>query len=172
MIISEKMNGQINEQIGHEFGASLQYIAIATYFDGENLPELAAHFYRQSDEEHMHAMKFVHYLIDAGGSVRIPAIPAPQSEFKTAEEAVQLSVKWELTVTQQINALMDLAIKESDHISRSFLQWFVTEQLEEISSMEKLLSIVRRAGESGLLFVEDYLARQGGGAKAEAPAAS
>jgi ferritin len=66
-----------------------------------------------------------------------------------------------VTVTKQINGLVDLAIAESDHISRNFLQWFVNEQLEEVSSMEQLLSIVRRAGESGLLFVEEYLARRG-----------
>jgi ferritin len=109
-------------------------------------------------------------VIDAGGRVAIPAIPAPKSEFAGADEAVQLSLNWEMTVTRQINDLVDLALKENDHISHNFLQWFVTEQLEEVSSMEKLLSIVRRAGESGLLFVEEYLARQGGAAKGEAAA--
>ena len=170
MLISDKMNAAVNQQIGNEFGASLQYIAIAAHFDRESLPELAAHFYRQSDEEHMHAMKFVHYVIDAGGRVAIPAIPAPKSEFATAEEAVQLSLNWEITVTKQINGLVDLALKENDHISHNFLNWFVTEQLEEVSSMDKLLSIVRRAGESGLLFVEEYLVRQGGAAKGQAEA--
>lgn len=170
MLISDRMNTAINQQIGNEFGASLQYIAIAAHFDRESLPELAAHFYRQSDEEHMHAMKFVHYVLDAGGRVAIPTIPAPKSDFATAEEGVHLSLTWEITVTRQINDLMDLALKENDHIAHNFLQWFVTEQLEEVSSMDKLLSIVRRAGESGLLFVEEYLARQGGAAKGAAPA--
>ena len=170
MLISDPMNAALNAQIGHEFGASLQYVAIAAYFDRDNLPELAAHFYRQADEEWMHAMKFVNYAVDTGGKVVIPTIPAPQSEFKTADEAVQLSLNWEMTVTQQINGLVDLAVKERDHTTENFLQWFVTEQLEEVSSMDRLLSIVRRAGETGLLFVEDYLARQGGGAKTEAEA--
>ncbi len=172
MLISNPMATAINQQIGNEFGTSLQYIAIAAHFDRESLPELAAHFYSQSDEEHLHAMKFVHYVIDAGGRVAIPAIPAPKSEFATAEEAVQLSLNWEITVTKQINGLVDLALKENDHTSHNFLQWFVTEQLEEVSSMDKLLSIVRRAGENGLLFVEEYLARQGGPAKGAAPTAA
>jgi ferritin len=170
MLISDKMNAALNEQIGHEFGASLQYVSIAAYFDSDNLPELAAHFYRQAEEERGHAMKFVNYVVDAGGKVVIPAVPAPKSAFASAEEAVQLSVDWEVKVTGQINGLVDLAIKENDHITQSFLQWFVTEQLEEVSSMERLLSLIRRAG-SNLLFVEDYLARQGGGrneAEAEA----
>jgi ferritin len=164
MLISDKMNAAINEQVGHEFGASLQYVAIAAYFDSDNLPELAAHFYRQAEEERDHAMRFVNYVVDAGGKVALPAVPAPKSGFASAEEAVKLSVDWELTVTRQINALVDLAIKETDHTTQNFLQWFVTEQLEEVSSMERLLSMIRRAG-ANLLFVEDYLARQGGGGK-------
>ena len=170
MLISEKMNAALNEQVGHEFGASLQYVAIAAYFDSDNLPELAAHFYRQADEERDHAMRLVNYVVDAGGKVTIPAVPAPKSGFASAEEAVKLSVDWELTVTKQINALVDLAIKETDHTTQNFLQWFVTEQLEEVSSMERLLSMIRRAG-ANLLFVEDYLARQGGGRKEAATAA-
>ena len=105
---------------------------------------------------------FIRTNASLGARVRIPAIPAPQPEFKTAEEAVKLSLEWELTVTRQINDLVDLSISDKDHISRNFLQWFVSEQLEEVASMETLLSIVRRAGESGLLFVEDYLTRRGG----------
>ena len=160
MLISQDMNTAINEQIGREFGASLQYVAIASHFASESLPQLAAHFYRQADEERMHAMRFVKYVVDAGGRISIPAIVAPQSSFKTAEEAVQLSLNWEVEVTKQINHLVDLSMNENDHITRNFLQWFVTEQLEEVSSMETLLRTVQRAGEGGLLFVEEYLARQ------------
>jgi len=161
MLISEKMAAQINAQIGNEFGASLQYTAISAYFGLESLPELEKHFARQATEERAHALRFVNYLVDASAPVAIPAVPAPKSKFAGAEEAVKLSVDWELTVTKQINALVDLAIVESDHITRNFLQWFVNEQLEEVSSMETLLHIVRRAGPSGLLFVEDYIARHG-----------
>lgn len=160
MLISGEMNAAINEQVGHEFAAMLQYVAIATYFDGEALPVLAGHYYRQAEEEREHAMRFVRYLLDAGGKVTIPAIPAARGDFASAEEAVQLSLERELTVTRQINGLMDLAIKENDHTSRNALEWFVAEQLEEVSSAESLLGLVRRAGEQGLLFVEDALARR------------
>jgi ferritin len=159
MLISKPMNSALNEQVGHEFGASLQYVQIATYFDKEGLPTLARHFYKQAEEEREHAMKFVRFIADASGELAIPAIPAPQPAFKSAEEAVRKSVDWEVTVTKQINGLMDLAIKDNDHITRNFLNWFMEEQLEEVSSMETLLSMVRRAGESGLLFVENYLAQ-------------
>ena len=168
MLISDKMVAAINKQIGNEFGAFLQYVAIAAYFQNESLPEMAKHFNQQAMEEREHAMKFVNYVLDAGGLPEIPAIPAPKSKFGSAEEAVQLSLDWEETVTKQINGLVDLAGKENDHTSHTFLQWFVTEQLEEVSSMDMLLKIVRRAGQN-LLFVEDYLARKG--SRAASPAA-
>ena len=159
MLISKEMNEAIDEQIGNEFGASIQYVAIASYFDGEGLPMLARHFYRQASEEREHAMRFVKFLVDAGARVRIPTIPAPRCEFKSAEEAVDLSLGWEMTVTKQINGLMDRAIRENDHTSKTMLEWFVNEQLEEVSSMDTLLRMIRRAGEKGLLFVENYLAQ-------------
>ena len=158
MLISKKMNAALNEQIGNEFNASLQYVSIASHFSGDALPALAAHFYRQAEEERDHAMRFVKYIVDAGGSIEIPAIPAPKGAFKNAEEAVQLSLDREKAVTQQINQLYELAIKESDHTTRTFLAWFLTEQLEEVSSMDNLLKMVQRAGEANMLYVEAYLA--------------
>lgn len=159
MLINAEMNTALNEQIGNEFGASLQYVALAAYFDHENLPVLARHFYTQAAEERDHAMRFVKYVVDAGGRVAIPAIPAPTSAFASAAAAVQLALDGELRVTAQINALMDRAIAYNDHLTRNILEWFVQEQLEEVSSMETLLGMIRRAGESGLLLVEHYLAQ-------------
>ena len=158
MLISKEMNDQMNEQIGHEFGASLQYVSIAAYFDDVGLPVLRDHFFKQADEEREHAMKFVRFILDAGGSLRIPAIPAPKATFKSAEEAVALALEWEQSVTKQINALMNRSGSEKDYLSHDFLEWFVREQLEEVSSMEMLLKMVQRTGESGLMLVESALA--------------
>ena len=157
MLISPEMNAALNEQVGNEFAASIQYVCIAAHFDLEGLPFLAKHFYRQSEEEREHAMRFVKYVVDAGERLEIPNIPAPTARFSSAEEAVQLSLDNELLVTRQINQLVDLAIRQNDHTSKNFLEWFVNEQLEEVSSMDQLLRMVRRAGENGLLFVENYL---------------
>jgi bacterioferritin B len=159
MIVSGPMNAALNEQIGNEFSASLQYVAVAAYFASESLPELAAHFYLQAEEERAHAMRFVAFMVDAGGEVRIPSIPEARSRFDTAEQAVEKALAGERAVTQQITALVDRAIKESDYITHAALQWFVTEQLQELASMETLLRIVQRAGEQGLLHVEEHLAR-------------
>jgi ferritin len=163
----KKLTEAFHQQIGREMGASMQYIAIANYFAAETLPELAKFFYAQADEEREHAMKFVRFLLDVDAPVVMPATPAPKCEFKSAEECVYQSVEWEKEVTQQIYDLVDLAKKDNDYIALRFLDWFVVEQLEEVSTMSSLLQVVRRAGETGLLHVEEYLARKGGFPSAE-----
>lgn len=160
MLISEKLEEAVNRQVGREMGASLQYLAIAAHFDRLSLKQLARFFYRQSDEEREHAMKFLHFVIDAGGAVRLPEIPAPRAEFGTARECAQLSLDWETEVTKQIYDLVDCAQQDKNYIALRFLDWFVTEQLEEVRLMDELLSIIDRAGEDRLLQVEDYLARE------------
>ena len=162
MLTSQKIIDAMNEQIGNEFSAMLQYVAIAAYFDAETLPELCSHFYRQAEEEKAHAHRFVKYVVDTGGALNIPSIPAPKVRFEKTEEAVQLSLDQEKKVTSQINSLVETAKNERDYTTDNFLQWFVKEQLEEMTSMEDLLHIVRRAGEDNLLRVEDYLARKEG----------
>jgi ferritin len=149
----------LNKQVIEEFTASLQYIAIALHFDRETLPELSKFFHAQATEEHGHAMKLLQYINDAGGTALVPATRDAKNHFESAEEAVQLALNQELKVTEQINHLVDQAAGEQDHLTRPFLQWFVTEQLEEVSSMTDLLNVVKRAGEANLLLVEDYLAR-------------
>jgi ferritin len=158
-MISQALQDALNKQVGEEFSASSQYTAMAFYFEGETLPQLAGYFHAQAEEERLHAMKFLHYLSDAGAQVIVPGSREPKNHFEDAEEVVRLALNQELKVTDQINKLVDLAIQESDHLTRQFLQWFVTEQLEEVSSMSDLLRVVERAGKTNLLLVEDFLAR-------------
>jgi bacterioferritin B len=157
VLISPELNKALNEQIGHELGASLQYLSIAGYFDRQKLKLLATLFFKQSDEEKEHALKFVHYVLDTKGDLRIPAIPAPAPSFATAEEAVAAALKWEEEVTGQINALMALANKKDDYLAQGFLQGFIDEQLEEVTKMDQLLTIIGRSGEKNLIMVEAYL---------------
>lgn len=157
MLISQTMNDAINQQIGNEFSASLQYVEMAAHFSADGLPVFAKHFYKQAEEEREHAMRFVKFLLDAGGVVKIPALPAPQFKFGSAKEAVSLALEQEKQVTKQIGGLAELAIKESDHITKAFLDWFLKEQLEEVSSMDNLLRMTMRAGEDRLLYVESHL---------------
>jgi ferritin len=149
----------LNEQVGREFAASQQYIAIAVYYDGESLPLLAAFFYRQAVEERNHAMMMVQYLLDAGSPITVPGVEAPRTDFADAVAPVRLALEQERTVTTQISELAHLAREERDLVAEQFLGWFLTEQLEETSSMSTLLAMVERAAASNLLLIEDYLAR-------------
>src|ERR1700758_1968022 len=99
----------LNEQIGYEFAASQQYVAIAAHYDAQTLPQLAAHFYRQAVEERNHAMMMIQYLLDADETVAVPGIAAPQSEFADAAAPVRLGLEQERAVTEQIGALLKLA---------------------------------------------------------------
>ena len=162
MLASEKLIEAFNQQVGNELCASNQYLAIASYFERETLPELARFFFDQSAEERGHAMKFVHFVNDVEGVLAIPEIEAPKPDFVSAAEAVQLSLEWEREVTDQIYGLIEIAREESNHIALRFLDWFVDEQLEEVNTMSTLLGIIERAGEDGLLHVEEFVARERG----------
>jgi len=157
MLISKELAAAFNAQIGHEYGAGLQYVSIAAHFQQHQLTLLSKLFFKQAEEETQHAMKFIQYMLDTKGDLKIPAIPAPKATFKSAEEAVQAALNWEQDVTRQITALMDIAVKENDYLAQSFLQWFIDEQLEEVVKMDRLLSVIRKSGERNLLMVEAYL---------------
>jgi bacterioferritin B len=157
VLISRDLANAINQQIANEFGASMQYLSIAAHFQQRNLTLLAKLFFDQAEEERQHAVKFVKYLVDAKGSLQIPAVAAAKPTFASAEEAAQAAYDWELEVTKQINGLMDIAQKANDYLAQGFLQWFVDEQLEELNKMERILSAIKQSGERNLLMVEAYL---------------
>ena len=164
----------LNEQVGHEFSASQQYVAIAVYYDAQTLPRLAAHFYRQAVEERNHAMMIVQYLLDADEPIVIPGVEAPQTEFADVVEPVRLALEQEKRVTEQISDLAKLARTEGDLVGEQFLHWFLQEQREEVSSMGALLTVVERSRDNVML-IEDYLAREtvgDGGDVAGAPPAA
>ena len=148
----------LNAQIGNEYAAAQQYIAIAVYYDTETLPQLAAHFYRQALEERNHAMMIVQYLLDSDQRTVIPGVEAPKTDFSDAVAPVALALVQEKRVTEQIVNLVKLARDEGELVGEQFLHWFLTEQREEVSSMNDLLAVVER-GRNNLLAVEEYLAR-------------
>jgi ferritin len=150
MMISEGMNTKLNEQIKAEFTAAYNYLGMACAFDKMGLRVLAKRFLAQHDEEHEHAMKILHYVQEVGGTVELGALPKPMVDYNSAEQVVQAALKAELDVTAMINNLVNLAESEKDHATRSFLQWFVDEQVEEVSSMTSLLDLIKLAGNNVL----------------------
>ena len=160
----------LNEQIGHEFAASQQYLAIAVYYDDETLPRLAGFFFAQALEERNHALMMVQYLLDAGEAAPIPAVAGPQNGFGDVVEPVALALDQEKRVTEQINALAASARDAGDYSSEQFMQWFIKEQIEEVASMNDLLKVVERSKDNPLL-AEEYLAREAPGEEGADPTA-
>ncbi len=171
---SSKFHELLRAQIRNEFTASQQYTAVAVYCDDEDLPQLAAHFYAQALEERNHAMGMVRYLLDNDLPVVIPGIDEVRSDFSSLEDVVQLVLRQERNVTDQVATLARTARDEGDYLGEQFMQWYLKEQVEEVASMTTLLRIVRRAGDN-LFHVEDFVAREmssGAGTDPTAPPAA
>ena len=147
------MNKELNRQITMELSAAHKYLAMTCAFEQMGLKVLSQRFRQQAAEENEHAMKIVDYLHEVGAAVELDEIPKPSGDFDTAKAVVKAALDSELAVTKSINELMGLAEDEKDYATRSFLQWFVDEQVEEVSSMEDLRALVELAGEN-LLQVE------------------
>jgi ferritin len=150
---------KLNEQVGYEFAASQQYVAIAVHYDTQTLPRLAAVFYQQAIEERNHAMMLVQYLLDVGEQVQIPGVAEPKVSFGDIAEPVALALDQEKRVSSQISALAGAAREEGDYMGEQFMQWFIKEQVEEVSSMSDLFAVVERARENPMI-VEEYIARE------------
>ncbi len=160
---------QLNTQIGNEFAAHQQYVAIAVHFDVLTMPRMAGFFYRQAVEERDHAMMMVQYLIDTDQQVTIPGVASPKTEFVDIEEPVALALAQEQAVSAQIGELTGIARDERDFASDQFMQWFIKEQVEEVATMSDLLTVVRRCRDD-IEDIEEWVAREAGD-EAEDPTA-
>lgn len=153
MMISQAMNTKLNEQITAEFSAAHTYLAMACALEAMGLKILHQRFLLQTSEEREHAMKILHYIHEVGGTVTLGAIPEPAAEFDSPEAVVRGALESEEHITRLVNDLVTLAESEKDYATRSFLQWFVTEQVEEVSSMRDLVSLIQMA-DGAMLQVE------------------
>jgi len=161
---------ELNAQIGRELGASQQYVALAVYYDDFTLPRTAAFFYGQALEEREHALMMVQYLLDADARPVIPGVAAPVNDFDDWVSPFGIALEQERKVTDQIAALAATARRENDYVSEQFMQWFLKEQVEEISTMSDLLAVAERSRDRPMDF-EDYLAREKTGAAEADPTA-
>ena len=162
-MISEKIQKELNEQINKELYSAYYYLSMAADCEGKGLQGVASFFKLQAQEEVGHAMKIFGYVNEQSGVVTLDAIDKPQPSFKDVEEIFDLAYKHEQYVTKRIHTLVDLALKDSDHATKAFLDWFVTEQVEEEASMSDILQKIQMAGKQGqaLLMLDSILGRRG-----------
>lgn len=131
MRISTELAKAINDQISYEASSTQAYVAIGSWCERTGYNGSATFFFEQAAEENTHMLKFVHYLNNAGAEAIIPATEKPKGNFDSLESAFQAGLKSEQTVTKLINNLVEIAEREKDRATYSFLQWYVSEQLEE-----------------------------------------
>ena len=170
--MAEKTFAQaLNDHVPNEFAASQAYLAAAIYYDDLTMPRMATFFYRQSIEERNHAMMIIRYLLDIEEEATIPGVAAPNVSFADIVDPVRMALQQEKKVTQQFNELASTARAANDFQGEQFLQWFLKEQVEEVSLMSDLLTVVERAKDMPLE-IEEFLAREGFGEEGEAGVAA
>lgn len=156
------MMAALNEQVTHEYYSSYMYLSMSAYFSDMGLPGFAHWMRMQSNEELLHAAKFYDYILARGGKVTLRAIDAPPVTWKNPLEVFQAGLKHEQFVTGRINMLMDLAISTKEHATNVFLQWFVSEQVEEEENFMELinrLTLIKGEGQGLLLLDRDLVVR-------------
>lgn len=146
MIIPKKVEKALNTHIELEAGAVFSYLAVAAWCEKEGLEGCAKFFRLQSDEEHVHFMKFFDYINEVGGHAIVPAVKQPRSEYKTIEEACELSLKGEQNVTKSIYHIFKVANDENDQATADFLRFFIDEQREEEVQMKRILDKIKLIG--------------------------
>lgn len=158
-MVSEKMLKALNKQIEMEAYASFLYLSMASWFDLSGLEGCARFMYRQAGEEKTHMMRIFNYLIELDQKAVVPAIKKPPVEFESVPDAFTQAYEHERRVSESINNLVDLAIKENDHTTHVFLQWYVDEQREEEALMRLILDKIRIIGNGpqSLYFIDKEL---------------
>ena len=155
-MIKESMVKAINEQINEELFSSYLYLAMAAQCEDLALGGFANWMKVQAQEELTHAMKFFHYVCERGGRVDLKAIAEPRKEWKNVLEMFEETYEHECHISECINKLVDLAIKERDYATQNMLQWFVEEQVEEESAADELVQKLKLMGDAhGAMFMID-----------------
>jgi len=161
-MVKERMETALRRQLNRELYSAYLYLSMSAYFESVNLKGLANWMQVQTQEELLHAMKFYNYLVSRGGRVIMEAIEAPPSEWKSPLEAFEHVCEHEQKVSALIHELVKCAVALKDHATNSFLQWFVTEQVEEEASADEVRQKLRLIGEDadGLLLLDGKLGQR------------
>jgi len=149
-MLKKKVEDICNRQIEREGYSSNLYLAMASWAENNGLNGVASWMYAQADEERMHMLKFIKYLNERGGNAVIPAFKKPGTDYKNVEEMFKEVLKHEEFITGSINEIVALTLEEKDFNTNNFLQWFVTEQVEEEASVRTILDKIRLIGKNNM----------------------
>ncbi len=152
--MDKRLEDAINEQLNFEFESAHVYLAMAGYVATLGLEGFENWMYVQYEEEISHARKFIDYINERGGRVRIKGFETPRNDFDSLLEVLEVSLGHEKLVTSKINNLMKIAYEVQDYAAISFLQWYVTEQVEEEDNFSKLIDKVKLVKDAGLYHLD------------------
>ena len=158
-MISTKMQDALNKQLNEELFSSYLYLSMAAYFEEKNLKGFAHWFRIQNQEENMHGMKFFNFIVQKGGKVSLKQIETPKTDWNSILEVFTDSLKHEQKISGLINLLTELSMNEKDYATHTFLQWFITEQVEEEANVHELIQKLEMIGDnkSGLYLLDNEL---------------
>jgi ferritin len=161
-MLAEKMQTALNGQLNAELYSSYLYLSMNAYFKSVNLDGFANWMYYQAQEELQHSLKFYDFIIQRGGKVQLQQIAAPPTEWSSPLAVFEATLEHEQKVTGLINNLVDVAHEERDHATNIFLQWFVSEQVEEEESVGGVLEQLKLMGDAkgGLFMIDRELAKR------------
>ncbi len=155
-MLSDKMQEALNDQLNAEIYSSYLYLSMEAYFKSKSLTGFANWMRIQTQEELTHAMKFYEFISERGGRVNLKSIEAPPRDWELPLAVFEAGYQLEQLVTGRINKLVDLSLAESDHATNTFLQWFVSEQVEEEDNASTVIERIKLVGEApGGLFLLD-----------------
>ena len=161
-MLNPAVQDAMNQQVNAELYSAYLYLSMAADFEGENLRGMAHWMQIQAKEETGHALKFFKYIAERGGRVTLTSIAAPPSKWASPQAVFEEVYKHECHVSSLINKLAELAGAEKDHASAVFLQWFISEQVEEEANASEILHQLKMVGDSkqGLLMLDRHLAQR------------
>jgi ferritin len=158
-MIDSRIEEALGKQINQEFAAAYNYLGMSGYFDANTLDGFAHWMQTQHDEEMAHGMRLFRYLLDRGGKIELATIPKPRSDFNGTVDAFEAALEQERENTISINRLYELATECNDYATKSHLQWFLDEQVEEEKTLEDIIAMLRMAKKdiSAILFLNEKL---------------
>ncbi len=161
-MISKSLEELMNEQVEKEAFSSNLYLSMASWAENQGFEGIADWFYAQAEEERMHMLKFVRYINERGGKAIVPALEKPEADFPNVKFIFDESLKHEKYITGEINNIFKAAVEENDYAAQNWLQWFIAEQFEEETSVQRIIDKLNIMGDHNMyIFDRDIMSMRG-----------
>lgn len=167
-MLQKKVEDILNVQVDKEGYSSHLYLSMATWAENQGLQGIAEWLYLQAEEERIHMLKLIRYINERDAQAKIIAVQEPPAEFGSAKEMFEKVLEHERYISASINEIVQVCVEENDYTTHNWIQWFVTEQIEEEASVRSIIDRLKLAGDHLYMFDRDILGMRSGGGEATA----